>query len=94
MRTDEATFFLEIICPNQIFYEGQVFMIEFDTLEGPVGIYKNHIPEVFVLGPGVGEITLDSKKIKVSFGKGFAKVSNNQVTILTEKAQWMGTVIS
>ena len=37
----ENTFKLKIITPERIFFDGDVTMVEFNTTEGEIGIYKN-----------------------------------------------------
>ena len=56
---DDRLFDLEIICPDRIFYEGRVTMVELNTTEGEIGVYKNHIPTTMVLQPGVVIITAE-----------------------------------
>ena len=37
-------FKLKVISPDRIFYEGEAIMLELNTKDGLVGIYKNHMP--------------------------------------------------
>ena len=39
---DDRNFTLKIITPDRVFYEEEVSMVEFNTVEGEVGIYKDH----------------------------------------------------
>ena len=41
---DERSFKLKIISPDRIFYEGEAIMLELNTTEGQIGVYKNHVP--------------------------------------------------
>ena len=41
---DDRIFSVEIITPDRIFYQGEAEMIEFTTVNGEIGVYKNHIP--------------------------------------------------
>lgn len=41
---EDRNFTLKIITPERVFYEGPVSMVEFNTTEGAIGIYKGHIP--------------------------------------------------
>ena len=38
---DERAFKLKVISPDRIFYEGEAIMLELNTVDGIVGIYKN-----------------------------------------------------
>ena len=37
---DDRNFRLKVITPERVFYEGDVHMVEFNTTEGEIGIYK------------------------------------------------------
>ena len=34
----------EIITPDRVFYKGETDFLEFNTQNGEIGVYKNHIP--------------------------------------------------
>ena len=42
-------FDLKIITPDRVFYSGKASFLELNTVEGEIGIYKNHIPMTTVL---------------------------------------------
>ena len=50
---DDRNFTLKIITPDRVFYEEQVSMVEFNTVEGEVGVYKDHIPMTMIIAPGI-----------------------------------------
>ena len=50
-------FDLKIITPDRVFYSGKASFLELNTVEGGIGIYKNHIPMTTVLEPGIATIT-------------------------------------
>ena len=52
-------FLLKVITPERVFYEDMVTMVEFNTTEGEVGIYKNHIPLTVIVKPGI--LTISTK---------------------------------
>lgn len=84
----ENRFDVKIIEPDKVFYEGQAEMIEFNTVEGEVGIYKNHIPMTMILKPGVLRIT-DGEEIKeAALHGGFVEILPESVTILAEIVEW------
>ena len=46
-------FDIEIITPDRVFYKGETDFLEFNTQNGEIGVYKNHIPLTTVLAPGI-----------------------------------------
>ena len=54
---DNNLFTLRIITPDRVFFEGQVSMVEFNTTEGEIGIYKKHVPTTVIISPGILTIT-------------------------------------
>lgn len=85
---DEKMFKLTIICPDRIFYEGEASMIELNTSEGEVGIYKNHIPMTMILVPGVLKITEADGVKEAALHAGFIEVLPEEIKILAEIAEW------
>ena len=81
-------FDLEIITPDRVFYQGQASMIEFNTTEGEIGVYKDHIPLTVIIKPGVLTITLEEEKRKAALHSGFATILQDKVTILAEVIEW------
>lgn len=79
---------LKIITPDRIFYEDEVSMVEFNTVEGEVGIYKQHIPMTMIIAPGILTITQDADIKEAALHAGFAEVLPDQVTILAEIIEW------
>ena len=53
MADDNRNFTLKIITPDRVFYEDEVSMVEFNTVEGEVGIYKDHIPMTMIIVIGI-----------------------------------------
>ena len=81
-------FDLEIITPDRVFFKGQASMIEFNTTEGEIGIYKDHIPLTVIIKPGVLTITSEEEKTKAALHSGFATILQDKVTILAEVIEW------
>ena len=84
---EDRNFELEIITPDRIFYKGQATMVEFNTTEGEIGVYKNHIPTTVIIKPGVLTITSEEKKV-AALHSGFATILQDKVTILAEIIEW------
>ena len=80
-------FDLEIITPDRVFYQGQASMIEFNTTEGEIGVYKDHIPLTVIIKPGVLTITSEEKKT-AALHSGFATILQDKITILAEVIEW------
>ena len=63
-------------------------MIEFTSVEGEMGVYKNHIPLTTVLAPGIVTITEEDGQKKAAVHSGFAEILGDKVTLLAEIAEW------
>ena len=81
-------FDLKIITPDRVFYEGEASMVEFNTTEGEIGIYKNHIPMTVIIKPGVLTITDGDTQTKAALHAGFVEILQESVTILAEVIEW------
>lgn len=86
---DERAFKLKVISPDRIFYEGEAIMLELNTTEGQIGVYKNHVPMTYIIAPGVMTITEseDSKK-EAALHSGFIQILQEEITILAETVEW------
>ena len=86
---DERAFKLRVISPDRIFYEGEVIMLELNTTEGQVGIYKNHVPMTYILEPGIMTITeSEESKKEAALHSGFIQILQEEITILAETVEW------
>lgn len=81
-------FKLRIITPDRVFYEGEAEMVEFNTTEGEIGIYKKHIPMTVIVKPGILTITEESETKTAALHAGFAEILPDQVTIMAEIIEW------
>ena len=88
MADDNKMFELKIITPDRIFYEGEASMVEFNTTEGEIGVYKNHIPMTVIIKPGVLTITEEEGSKKAAMHAGFVEILQEKVTILAEVIEW------
>lgn len=84
----EKLFRLEIISPDKIFYTNDVYMAEYNTTEGEVGIYAGHIPMTQIIAPGRLTITEEHDKKMAALLAGFVEISQEKVTILAESVEW------
>ena len=88
MADDNRNFTLKIITPDRVFYEDEVSMVEFNTVEGEVGIYKDHIPMTMIIAPGILTITKGEDVKEAALHAGFTEVLSDKVTILAEIIEW------
>ena len=81
-------FSLKIITPDRMFYEGQVSMVEFNTTEGEIGIYKKHVPTTVIISPGILTITETDGTKEAALHAGFAEILQDDVVIMAEIVEW------
>jgi len=83
-----STFHLEIVTPDRKFYEDEVDMAIVRTVEGDVGILRDHVPTVAPLSIGVIKIKKDGKIKKATCSGGFVSIDEDKATIITDAAEW------
>ena len=79
---------VKVIAPDRVFYEGDVTFMEFNTIEGIIGIYPRHIPTTVVIAPGVLKISESQGDKTAALHSGFAEILGDSVTILAESVEW------
>ena len=85
---DERNFRLKVITPERVFYEGDVNIVEFNTTEGEIGIYKGHVPMTVIVSPGILTIYEDDRARNAALHAGFVEILQDKVTILAEIIEW------
>ena len=85
---DNNLFTLRIITPDRVFFEGQVSMVEFNTTEGEIGIYKKHVPTTVIVSPGILTITGEEGTKEAALHAGFVEILQDEVVILAEIIEW------
>lgn len=85
---NDRSFKLKVITPERVFYEGDVNMVEFNTTEGEIGIYKGHIPLTVIIKPGILTISESDRARNAALHAGFAEILKDRVTILAEIVEW------
>lgn len=88
MAEDKNIFKVEIVTPDRVFYTGDATFIEFNTTEGEIGVYKNHIPLTTVLAPGIVTITNGEDVKEAAVHAGFAQILGDRVRLMAEIAEW------
>lgn len=89
---DERNFRLKVITPERVFYEGDVHMVEFNTTEGEIGVYRGHVPMTVIVNPGILTISEDENARNAALHAGFAEILQDKVTILAEVIEWPGEI--
>ena len=89
---DNNLFTLRIITPDRVIYEGEVSMVEFNTTEGEIGVYKKHVPTTVIVSPGILTITEDGGTKEAALHAGFAEILQDEVVILAEIVEWPGEI--
>ena len=85
-------FILKIVTPDRQFFDEEVDMVEFNTTEGEIGIYKGHVPLTVIVKPGVLTITQGEQKKSAALHAGFVQILPEEVTILAEIIEWPGEI--
>lgn len=85
-------FTLKIITPDRVFFEGEATMVEFNTTEGEIGVYGDHVPMTVIVAPGILTITEGSERKEAALHAGFAEILPNKVTIMAEVIEWPGEI--
>ena len=80
----DKTFRLEIIAPDRIFYSNDIYMVEYNTVEGEVGIYADHIPMTQIIAPGRLIITERNEEKQAALLSGFVEITPEKMTILAD----------
>lgn len=88
MADENRLFHVTIISPDRIFYEGEAEMVEFNTTEGQIGVYKNHIPLTTILASGVLTMTNGTDKKHAALHSGFVEILQDKITFLAETVEW------
>jgi F-type H+-transporting ATPase subunit epsilon len=80
-------FQVDIVAPESVVWSGEADFVVARTTEGEIGILAGHEPLMAALATGV--VVVESNKEKVTIGThgGFLQVLNNQVTLLTDRAE-------
>jgi len=85
---DDRNFLLKIITPDRVFFEEEASMVEFNTTEGEIGVYKNHVPMTVIIKPGILTITQEDGVKEAALHAGFVEILQDKVTILAEIIEW------
>jgi F-type H+-transporting ATPase subunit epsilon len=78
---------VELVAADRTVWSGGATMVIARTVEGDVGVLKDHAPLLSLLTDAVVEITDDEGgRVVAVVDGGFLSVANNRVSILSERA--------
>jgi len=63
-------------------------MVEFNTTEGEIGVYKEHVPMTVIIAPGILTITEEEGQKIAALHAGFVEILQEKVTIMAEIIEW------
>jgi len=77
---------VELVAADRTVWSGEASMVIARTVEGDVGVLKDHAPLLSLLAEAVVEITTGDETVIASVDGGFISVAHNRVSILSERA--------
>ena len=81
------SFQLDVVSPEAKVWSGEADFVVARTTEGEIGILADHEPLLAALTTGAVIVEHGSTKTTIGVHGGFLQVLNNQVTLLTDRAQ-------
>ncbi|KAL5067672.1 hypothetical protein RYX36_018559 [Vicia faba] len=76
-----------VLTPNRIVWDSEVKEIILSTNSGQIGVLKNHAPIATSLDIGILRIRLNDRWLTMALMGGFARIGNNEITILVNDAE-------
>jgi F-type H+-transporting ATPase subunit epsilon len=81
-------FHVDVVSPEATVWSGEATIVVARTPEGELGIMADHEPLMGALATGPVEIEPESgNRVTIGVHGGFIQVLNNQVTLITDRAQ-------
>ncbi len=82
------TFRVDVVSPESIVWSGDAEFLLSRTTEGEIGIFADHEPTMGALATGTCEIVeAGGKRIDIAVHGGFLQIFQNQVTLLSDRAE-------
>jgi len=85
---EQGKFSLTILCPEKVFFEGEVFEVIFSTPEGSIGIMAGHAPLFAAVSEGVLEILEAGEWKTAAVGQGFCEIGYHRSEFYLDTAEW------
>nr|YP_010184453.1 ATP synthase CF1 epsilon subunit [Calochortus uniflorus]ANO44678.1 ATP synthase CF1 epsilon subunit [Calochortus albus]QJS35273.1 ATP synthase CF1 epsilon subunit [Calochortus venustus]QVG63380.1 ATP synthase CF1 epsilon subunit [Calochortus uniflorus] len=76
-----------VLTPNRIIWNSEVKEIILSTNSGQIGVLPNHAPIATAIDIGLLRIRLNDQWLTVALMGGFARIGNNEITILGNDAE-------
>jgi len=76
-----------VLTPNRIIFDSEVKEIILSTNSGQIGILPNHAPIATAVDIGLLRIRFNDQWLTVALMGGFARIGNNEITILGNDAE-------
>nr|QKW88369.1 ATP synthase CF1 epsilon subunit [Tradescantia pallida] len=76
-----------VLTPNRIIWDSEVKEIILSTNSGQIGVLPNHAPIATAVDIGLLRIRVDDQWLTVALMGGFARISNNEITVLGNDAE-------
>ncbi len=77
---------LVVVTPEGKTFDSDVEQVVMPGVEGQLGILPGHVPLLTVIQPGEVDLKAGSRGDELAVGGGFAEVTGDRVTILTDMA--------
>ncbi|MBQ4646021.1 MAG: ATP synthase F1 subunit epsilon [Candidatus Gastranaerophilales bacterium] len=78
---------LKVITHEKIVFEDDIDELYVQTIDGRMGILKNHVPVISTLGIGVTKVVKDKECQCIATMGGILQFAHNEATILTDIAE-------
>lgn len=76
-----------VLTPNRIIWDSEVKEIILSTNSGQIGVLPNHAPIATAIDIGILRIRLNDQWLTMALMGGFARIGNNEITILVNDAE-------
>jgi F-type H+-transporting ATPase subunit epsilon len=80
-------FRVDVVSPEAVIWSGEATFVVARTTEGEIGILADHEPLMAALATGAVIVEGEAEKVTIGVHGGFLQVLDNQVTLLTDRAQ-------
>ena len=77
---------LQIVTPQAKVFDAEVETVVLPTVQGEVGILPGHLPLLTMIQAGELRVVQNGATNYLAVSKGFAEVSNDRLSVLTESA--------
>nr|YP_009493426.1 AtpE [Banisteriopsis caapi]YP_009668992.1 CF1 subunit epsilon [Galphimia angustifolia]AWM97707.1 AtpE [Banisteriopsis caapi]QCW93990.1 CF1 subunit epsilon [Galphimia angustifolia] len=76
-----------VLTPNRIVWDSEVKEIILSTNSGQIGVLPNHAPIATAVDIGILRIRLNDQWLTMALMGGFARIGNNEITVLVNDAE-------